>query len=198
MAKNEEIEIKWNAGKVERERFNLTIRKYIRVNKRKSSKLMIAGFDYYYPSKRGAPRHRHGSTTNELTIKARLSKDSTTRRREINLKLAKDTSPIQVQDFMKELGLGKVLPIFKDCDIYFITDGKYVVDVVWYLVKVDGFADRIFIEVEVHQAPVGASIALLNKWKRWLKAEFGVEDSDIEQKSLYEIYSGKTYNMAAR
>lgn len=136
--------------------------------------------------------------TNELTIKARLSEKSTTRRREINLKLAKETSPIMVQDFMKELGLGKVLPIFKDCDIYFITENGITVDVVWYLVKVDGFIDRVFIEVEVHDAPVAASIAILKRWKRFLKDTFGVTDSDIVNESLYEIYSGKRYNMAAR
>lgn len=202
MAKNEEIEIKWNATSselrkpVERSAFNSAIRRYIKG--KKSRKLVVAGFDYYYPSKRGAPRHRHGSITNELTIKARLSKKSTTRRREINLKLDLSTSPIQVQDFMKEMGLGKVLPIFKDCDIYFIQDGKYVVDVVWYRVKVDGFADRDFIEVEVHEAPVGSSIATLNRWKKWLKQEFGITDADIVNESLYEIYSGKKYNMAAR
>lgn len=202
MAKNEEIEIKWNATSnerqqpVERASFNKAIKRYIRG--KKSRKVVVAGFDYYYPSKRGAPRHRHGSITNELTIKARLSSKSTTRRREINLKLAKETSPIQVQDFMRELGLGKVLPIFKDCDIYFIQDGKYVVDVVWYRVKVDGFKDRDFIEVEVHEAPVGSSLAVLNRWKNWLYKEFGVTDSEIVNESLYEIYSGKRYNMAAR
>lgn len=200
MAKNEEIEIKWNSGKVERARFNHAIRQYLRGNKsiQKQRKVVVAGFDYYYPSKLGAPRHRHGSITNELTIKARLSKKSTTRRREINLKLAKETSPIMVQDFMKELGLGKVLPIFKDCDIYFITENGITVDVVWYLVKVDGFEDRVFIEVEVHEAPVATSIAILKRWKKWLKTEFGITDADIAKDSLYEMYSGKKYNMAAR
>ena len=87
---------------------------------------------------------------------------------------------------------------FKDCDIYFIQDGKYIVDVVWYRVKVDGFSDRDFLEVEVHEAPVGSSIATLNRWKKWLKTEFGITDTDIVNDSLYEIYSGKKYNMAAR
>jgi adenylate cyclase class IV len=202
VAKNEEIEIKWSGYSteldkpVERSDFNKAIRKYVRG--KKFRKLTVAGFDYYYKSNRGVPRHRHGSTTNELTIKARLSKKSTTRRREINLKLAKETSPIQVQDFMRELGITKILPIHKDCDIYFIQEGRYIVDVVWYRVTVDGAPTRDFLEVEVHEAPVADSLKILGRWKKWMYDEFGITNKDIENESLYEIYSGKRYNMAAR
>jgi adenylate cyclase class IV len=203
MAESKEIEIKWNAysterqSSVERSTFNRAIRKYVRG--KKSRKLVIAGFDYYYESKDGyVGRHRHGSSSNELTTKARTSKRSTTIRAETNLMLEKSTSPLQVQEFFLELGFPKVLPIFKDCDIYFIKEGQFVVDVVWYRVTCGKAKVRDFIEVEVHEAPVKQSLAILNRWKKFLQAEFGITDADIVHESLYEIYSGKRYRMSAR
>lgn len=195
MAKFKEIEIKWDAATVEREAFNKAIKRHIRGKTYR--KVVVAGFDYYYESQDGfVARHRHGSTTNELTVKARTSKQSTTVRREINLRMAKETSPIQMQEFMKELGFPKVLPIFKDCDIYFIQDGKYMVDIVWYLVKCADKQQRFFIEVEVHEAPLKRSLDLLTKWKKFLANSFSITDQHIVNESLYEIYSGKRYKMS--
>lgn len=203
MGKHEEIEIKWNAFStelkrpVERTAFNAAIKKYVRGKKYR--KVVVAGFDYYYTSPEGdAPRHRHGAITNELTIKARLSKKSTTIRREINVKLAKETSPIEVQAFMTEIGFDKCLPIHKDCDIYFIEEFGVIVDVVWYRVTCGTHQVRDFLEVEVHESTKKKSMEVLGKWKSWLHREFGVTDKDIVNQSLYEIYSGKTYKMARR
>lgn len=201
MAKFLEIEIKWDASSVKRPAFNKEMLAHLKHRRLKHNLVQVAGFDYYHSSKEGhVARHRHGSITNELTVKSRVSNRSTTVRREINLKLAKETSPIEVQEAMEELGFNKTLPIFKDCDIYFIKDGKYVVDVVWYKVSSPRYKgpDKLFIEVEVHEAPEKTSIKMLNNWKKFLYSTFGISDKDIVNESLYEIYSGKRYRMSRK
>jgi adenylate cyclase class IV len=196
VALNKEIEIKWSGESVERSIFNKAIRKYAKG--KKFSKVVAVGFDYYYTSKNGyVMRHRHGANTNELTVKARISEQSTTVRKETNIKIAKSASPIQIQEFCKELGFGKVLPVYKDCDIYFIQDGKYLVDVVWYRVSCNRVNHpRVFLEVEVHNAPERASLAILNKWKAFMLKNFELNDKDVINESLYEIYSGNRYRMS--
>ena len=195
MAKDKEIEIKWDGSKVERPGFNKAVRKYAKGKKYKLVK--AAGFDYYHTSREGyVIRHRHGEGTNELTVKARVSKQSTTVRKETNIKIAKACSPLSVQEFAKELGFGTTLPVYKDCDIYFIQDGKYVVDVVWYRVTCQDAEPRIFLEVEVQQAPEQASLAILNRWKKFMLKNFGLTDADVIHESLYEIYSGNRYRMS--
>ena len=195
MAKDKEIEIKWDGTSVERRAFNKAIRMYAKG--KKFTKVPAAGFDYYYTTKDGyVLRHRHGANSNELTVKARVSTSSTTVRKETNVKIHKASYPIQIQEFAKELGFGKALPIFKDCDIYFIQDGKYMVDVVWYRVTCGDAKPRIFLEVEVHEAPEKASLSILNRWKSFMLSEFNLTDKDIIQESLYEIYSGNRYRMS--
>jgi adenylate cyclase class IV len=197
MAKFKEIEIKWDASSVKRLDFNEKVKTFLN-KKYKHNKISVAGFDYYYESKDAyVGRHRHSRDHNELTVKARVSKKSTTIRKEINIKLAPDASPMVVQEFMSELGFGKVMPIYKDCDIYFIRDGKYVIDIVWYTVsspKVKG-PDKIFIEIEVHEAPLKKSLKMLDKWKKFLYTNFNISDSDVINQSLYEIYSGNKYRI---
>jgi adenylate cyclase class IV len=201
MAKFKEIEIKWDASSVKRSLFNKAVADFCKQKKLKNKLVQVAAFDYYHSSKDGhVARHRSGAGTNELTVKSRISKNSTTIRREINLKLAKETSPIEVQEAMEEWGFTDNLPIFKDCDIYFINDGKYVVDIVWYKVsspRVVG-PDKIFIEVEVHNAPEKSSMRILNNWKKFLYANFEITDKNIINESLYEIYSGKRYRMSRK
>ena len=201
MAKFKEIEIKWDASGVRRKVFNDALSTYLRRNKIGFKLVKAAGFDYYHSSRDGhVARHRHGASTNELTVKSRVSTSTTTVRREINLKLAKETSPIEVQEAMFEWGFTKTLPIYKDCDIYFIRDGKYVVDIVWYKVSCQqaDVPSKVFIEVEVHEAPEQVSINMLNTWKRFLNDTFGLTDANVINQSLYEIYSGKRYLMSRR
>jgi adenylate cyclase class IV len=195
MARFKEIEVKWDASKIERGSFNRALRSYAKG--KKYHKVVVAGFDYYYTSKDGyVVRHRHGINSNELTVKARVSKKSTTVRREINQKLPKESSPLSIKEFMSEIGFDKVMPIFKDCDIYFIKDGKYVVDVVWYRVTCGDAKPRLFLEVEVHEAPEAVSLTILQKWKKFMQINFNLTDADIIHESLYEIYSGKRYKIS--
>jgi adenylate cyclase class IV len=195
MAKDKEIEIKWNATKITRHAFNRAITSYC---KGKRSRFVHAeGFDYYHTNSLGyVIRHRHGACTNELTVKARVSGTSTTVRKETNVTIAKSSSPIQIQEFATELGFRKVLPIYKDCDIYYVEEGKYLVDVVWYRVTCANITPRLFMEVEVHDAPEATSLKILNKWKTFMTTNFGLTDKDIIHNSLYEIYSGNRYRMS--
>jgi len=194
MAKWKEIEIKWNAQRVKRSDFNLALRRHLRGKKWKL--VTIAGFDYYHINGPFVLRHRHGSKTNELTVKARTSKRSTTVRKEVNVTLPPSVSPMLIREMMSELGFNKILPIYKDCDIYFVQDGDFVVDIVWYRASCDGDRRMDLIEVEIHEAPIKVSIDMLNKWKKFLNESFGLTDSDIINDSLYEIYSGKRYRVS--
>lgn len=194
MAKHKEIETKWNAAKVKRDVFLDKIKDHIKVNKLKFDYLFAAGYDYYYENEEGrAPRHRIGGTTNEITCKARTSDSSIEVRKEVNLPLAPEASPHDVQAFFELIGFKKVMPLYKACDIFFIKDGGGSVDVVWYKSTKSKTKPLILVEVEVAGLPVQKSRKLLSKWHGIMKELYGLTDEDISPDSLYEIYSGKKY-----
>jgi len=195
VAKHKEIETKWNANQVKRPVFLKKIKNHIRTNKLKFDYLFAAGYDYYYVNKEGrAPRHRIGATTNEITCKARLSDKSIEVRKEINIPLARDASPYDVQAFFELIGFKRTTPLYKTCDIFFIQDGEASVDIVWYKTTAkDHKIPKVFVEVEIAGLPTRKSKKLLKKWKRTMKDLYGLTDDDISPDSLYEIYSGKKY-----
>lgn len=194
VAKHKEIETKWEADEVSRQQFLTKIKRHIKVNKFKYRYLFAGGYDYYYSNKEGrAPRHRIGSTTNELTVKARLTDKSITVRKEVNIPLAADATPFDVLAFFELIGFKRVLPIYKTCDIFFIKDGKASVDVVWYKVTHAHKAPDFYVEVEIGGLNTRKSKKLLKRWKKVMFDLYGLTDNDISPDSLYEIYSGKKY-----
>ena len=196
MAKLKEIETKWIAEKVDRYKFNVQMTNFLKANKFKYNRIKVAGFDYYYSSKNGdVVRHRVSPNTNELTIKARLDANSTTIRTEKNLIASKQTSVVDVAQFMQLLGIRHEFEIYKSCDIYFIHDGRAEISIVWYKVKKSRCRDRIFLEVEVHNVGEKDSMKLLNKWSKAMYSLVGLSDADVINESLYEIYSGRRYKM---
>lgn len=196
MAYNKEVEIKWNAEKVSRTSFNSEVVNHLRKNALDYELITVSGFDYYYSSKQGyVARHRSGVGSNELTTKSRLSKTTITIRKEINIKLPVEVSPLEIKELMFELGFRKVLPIFKICDIYVIQDGKCTVDIVWYIASCRKKPSVTLVEVEVHGASPTKSLKILNKWKKLL-LKLHLTDKQIIPDSLYEIFSGKRYLMA--
>ena len=198
MADLKEIETKWNADQVSRNGYNASVRSYLKKRKVSYKFLQVDGFDYYFSSDSGhVIRHRVSRNTNELTVKARTSKTSIKVRAEGNVRLAKDNEIKEVHGTYNLLGFREVFAIYKDCDIYFITDGKADLSVVWYVVKKKGSQDRIFLEVEVHGMSLKQSVKKLKEWEHIIKDLFKLGSKDINPKSLYEIYSGKQYRMAA-
>lgn len=200
MAKLKEIEVKWNAEKIARGEFNANLTKFLKSKKLKYEIKRAEGFDYYYSSKSSdVVRHRVSVDTNEITIKARLSKKSTKIRIEKDLELSKKSSVVDVIEFLGLLGIKKEFQIYKDCDIYFIQDGRAEISIVWYKVnKPNGSPikkDRIFTEVEIHNVGERESVKALAKWIKVINGMFGLTNNDLINESLYEIYSGKRYKL---
>lgn len=201
MAKLKEIEIKWDANKIKREVFNKKIISYLTKSKREYTFKPASGFDYYYESETGrVARHRHGIDINELTIKARISNESTTIRHEANIKMTADMPVTEVERGLSLMGFNHSIAIYKDCDIYFVTDGKATIDIVWYIVSVPKskykVPHRAFFEIEVHGLPEEESLKMLNKWKKLVAEKVLIlSDKEIVSESLYEIYSGKKYRL---
>lgn len=199
MAKLQEIENKWDAEKVERLTFNQSLVSYLKKQKIKFKFLSVKGFDYYLSSKTGhVIRHRVGKSTNELTVKARMNKQSTTIRAEGNIALSSTNDLREVHGTLRLLGFDNIMAIYKDCDIYFFDDGIAELSVVWYVVKYKDRHDRIFIEIEIHGLPQKSSMKYLNKWSKIFYQMFGISKTDIVPHSLYEIYSGKKYRMVTK
>jgi adenylate cyclase class IV len=199
MAKLQEIENKWDAAKVERADFNKQLLALFKKQKIKNKFLSVKGFDYYLSSKAGhVIRHRVGKSTNELTVKARMNKNSTTIRAEGNIAISSTNDIREVHGTLKLLGFDNVMAIYKDCDIYFFSDGIAELSVVWYVVKYKGRHDRVFIEIEIHGLPQRSSMKYLNKWSNIFYKLYGISKTDIVPHSLYEIYSGKKYRMVKR
>jgi adenylate cyclase class IV len=197
MAELKEVETKWDAEVIPRHIYNKAIRLFLRGKKVPYRFLQVDGFDYYFTSKTGHTlRHRVSKNTNELTVKARLSKKSIKIRMEGNIRLTKDNDLKEVHGTYKLLGFKEDVSLYKDCDIYFLKDGKADISIVWYLVKKAGFKDRALMEVEVHGITEKKSMKKLKQWEQIMYQLFKLSDKDIINQSLYEMYSGKQYRMA--
>lgn len=201
MALLKEIEIKWDASQVKREDYNQKLRSLLSKQKLKFKFKKAAGFDYYYENADGrVARHRQGADVNEITIKARLSKKSSTIRHEANVKLANDMPVTEVETALNLMGFNHSIAIYKDCDIYFINQGKAEISIVWYVVTVPRskykVPPKVFFEIEVHNVPEKQSLKILKSWKKNIAEKLlGLKDSDVINESLYEIYTGKRYRI---
>lgn len=201
MASLKEIEIKWDASQIKRDDFNFKLRSFLGSKKKKFKFKAAAGFDYYYESEsRRVARHRQGLDVNELTIKARISGKSTTVRHEANVKLTRDMPVTEVETALNLMGFRHAISIYKDCDIYFIYQGKAEISIVWYIVTVPKSKYKVpaktFFEIEVHNVPEKESLKILNDWKKNVAEKLlGLKKENIIQESLYEIYTGKRYRV---
>lgn len=204
MAKLKEIEIKWDAKSLSRSLFNEKMRSFLKNSNYKSEFKNAYGFDYYYESETGrVARHRQSIDVNELTIKARLSDKSTTVRHEANVKLTVDMPVTEIERALNLMGFEYSFSIYKDCDIYFVHDGKAEISIVWYAIKNPQskykVPTRIFFEIEVHNVSEKESLKILKKWKKMIaESELSLNDSSIIPESLYEIYTGKKYRLEKR
>jgi adenylate cyclase class IV len=197
MAELKEIETKWDAETIPRSAYNRAIKTFLRGDKIPYRFLQVDGFDYYFTSKtKHTLRHRVSKNTNELTVKARLSKKCIKIRMEGNIRLTKDNDIKEVHGTFKLLGFKEDVSLYKDCDIYFLKDGKADISIVWYLVKKAGFKDRALMEVEVHGMDVKKSMKKLKQWSQVMFKLFGLTEKNVITDSLYEMYTGNKYRMA--
>lgn len=165
---------------------------------------LVTGPDVYYEQGPNVLRHRLRSGTEglgEITVKKRRANDSIMDRLEINLRFEKNTSPNEVEAFLQATGWTKAFTLMKSAQIFNYDYGPVHVSVVRYEVgqvldtgEVVKF--RHFIEVEVEGTSKlterEKSLHLLS-WCANLRGALGL--SEPLNQSLYEIYSGKRYQM---
>jgi hypothetical protein len=162
--------------------------------------------DVYYTQGKNVLRHRLGDQrritgAGELTVKQRTSSKSTKNRVEVDLRFSEKTTREDVERFLEATGWSPAFTVIKDCCIFFFLDQKPGVEVVIYTVRCiypDGreTEQRRFLEIEIHKADSQHVKALttLKNWEEDIRSNFqGL--GETQDQSLYEIYSGKRYNM---
>jgi hypothetical protein len=155
--------------------------------------------DHYYRRGTSVVRHRMSGGAGELTTKQRKSEDSVTDRIEIDLKFSHDTTENDVKAFIKATGWQHEVSLHKHFShVYWFKHAAAKLALSLYEVE-EVPAGRIsrMLEIEIEKdsniTDVEAN-ALLKMWSSVL-----TEDFDLGMpldRSLYEIYTGKRYEMA--
>lgn len=154
--------------------------------------------DHYYRRGSSVVRHRVSEGAGELTIKQRKSATDSTDRVEIDLTFGKKTTAEDVTAFIVATGWEHELTLLKNLsEVYWFKHGGAEVALSLYEVREEksGLVRRMM-EVEIEKgSDVDDETArrLLDIWCGVLTEDFhlGAPLAD----SLYEIYSGKRYEM---
>lgn len=157
----------------------------------------VTGQDVYWEKNGTVVRHRlFGSSGAELTVKNRKSGSSTVDRVEVDLHLANQTKPEDVATFLSLLEYRPNVIITKTSHIFLVRENECDITVVFYEVTDDtGKAPvRAYVEVEIEKDAdilISSATKILKKWQRTLNAM----KFELISDSLYEIYSGKRYQV---
>jgi hypothetical protein len=154
---------------------------------------------YYINGQAGVVRHRLKGGAGELTVKKRKSNYSTADRIEIDLTFGPETTPEDVDAFLRETGWAPIVTLRKgdvhDFKYHCVCDlGTYDVCVSLCEIANDG---RRFLEVEVEKGsaiPQPAARLALDFWKVALQKAFALGEPLNE--SLFELYTGQRYMTA--
>jgi hypothetical protein len=158
--------------------------------------LFAAGPDYYASNGKESIRFRSSKTEKfqELTVKTRTSKSNTTIRNEIDLKLCQVDNDT-VHCFLTLLKFKHEFTLVKQCDIFFMENKagqKY--SVVYYKVWDKKHPKRklTFIEVEGDKKlKPRQSLKVINSFKKLLEEKQIINNKQLSQRSLYEIFKSK-------
>jgi len=192
-----EIEAKLAADHVNIEAF----KKWMFTNRNIEKFVEITSPDTYYEQGDRAVRQRgdDDDAHHELTIKLRKNENSTRDRVEIYLKFSPDTSAFNVRCFLEAAGFKRVFTLTKTAHIFWVRHSdnfkmSYVIYDVW---KVGGLdKPRRFIEVEAEK---GSNVTVETAKRRVREAVRELRDmfalGEPLNDSLYEIYSGKKYQV---
>jgi hypothetical protein len=212
-ASHHELELKFDLTtddmdvKLLRRRFLSTLSKDFTLDK----VYTITSPDVYYRQGKNVLRFRADpkKVAGELTVKLRTSKQSIANRVEVDLHLSKKTTDDDVRAFLAATGWGVELAIDKTSTIVHIGSTRlfpgqkrspptilafYVVN----LVSEPGVV-RAFLEVELdkdHLTDLRGAEKHLRNWHRYFLNAFPNFPREPVGKSLYELYTGKTYQMA--
>jgi adenylate cyclase class IV len=179
-----EIEQKYKADHVDWDRFCELVSSF-----KPKKKLRIMGPDTYYEHKAvpSVLRWRHSADKEEITFKTRLGLRSAFLRNEIDWDLT--GTPIKgVLKGIRMMGYHKAFRLYKDCQIFWLSDKEGSVSVVIYDVFCKNFKNKRFIEIEAEK---GQDYKLSKKLVRLWESRLGLHINKRVTKSLYEIYSGK-------
>jgi len=162
--------------------------------------------DLYYEQGESTVRHRWGCDVGEvkgageLTVKRRKDKKSTTSRVEVDLSFAEKVTREDVTTFLELTGWKRAFTVIKDCHIFnFSATGKPKVSIVIYdcwLAGTDKPVPKRFIEIEAAKGSnetFKRDKEIIDEWYSKISSRFDVEKPI--NKSLYEIFSGKSYRL---
>lgn len=193
---HKEIEIKIAADSVSVPEFNSWC-----FAKLPSQYLHVSGYDIYYNQGKNVVRHRQNGGAGELTVKRRLTNKSTKNREEIDLHFDPKTAQTDIARFLEATGWNEQFKVFKDCYIFWFTNSQPATEVVIYdvrCIRPDGTKTHKsrFIEVEIHKADSNHvdSQEVIEQWEQEIRSEFPNCGITLN-KSLYELYSGATYQI---
>ncbi len=178
-----EVEVKYDATGISMSKFKHFIDLY---TSKSVSPKYLRGVDTYYNSGVKAIRHRHTDENQEITIKKRHSKNSTTIRTEVNVGLCEIPQELEVKTLLNMIGYKERVKLQKEYLVYKCDYMDGYVEFVWYKVRSKGKPTRTFIEIEVHG--IKDDIVILEEFKEAVQQGLGMSESRILNKSLYEIY----------
>lgn len=190
-----EIETKWQASKISRDRFIACIQQLQKDSSlhRGCTYKKVKGPDVYFRNALGyVARVRISGDKKEITVKARLSSTDITKRVEYNIPLSPRASISDVFNALECLGFQECLSIKKNCDIFYFTQKHGInLHVVYYVVKTKKLQDQAFIEIEPEHGTEKQRMKVLKRWKTLIEKHLGISSKDQINLSLFEIYTDK-------
>lgn len=179
---NLEVEFKYNADKVDFERFHVFCSK-----KKPRQVILASGYDHFYSN--GNPdmfcRHRidHNNKTEEITYKKKTSKDDSFVRTEINVSI-NPGKEADVRALFEHMGYKYNNSIFKSSYIYLFND-----HIASYYIVYDLEMKELgrYIEIEVAETPAFQTLEYLKSIEKRYK-NMGLISTKRIKESLFELY----------
>ena len=149
-----EIEVKYDAGDITIDQFRAVVQSNFRV----VQNIVVSGYDDYFADGTGRYlRHRYNADRAELTVKRRLSLDSTTERVEVDVKI-EPNQPQEAAKFASILGQEFDFQIYKTCLVWWVDD----VNISLYLVYNPNMELRFrLVEIEANPDCLEATPAII-------------------------------------
>lgn len=201
-----EIEVKYDAKNVDVEKFLDWC-----MSHRPARYERVEGPDVYYEQGDNVVRHRHHAGPDrcgEVTVKKRKGSRSIMDRLEINLRFEAGTGVTAVDAFLQATGWTKAFKLCKDAHIFWFKKGQEHATLVVYSVGKETIENgeiklvecRRFVEIEIEASSGLESRAAKDALRRWRKQllEAFPDLGDPLNDSLYEIYSGKRYQLVEK
>lgn len=194
-----ELELKWEVTRykdVSVATLELALRQDCHFNE--LNVLRVGCPDTYYRQGKQVVRFRAHPKQGELTVKLRTSKKSITNRVEVDIPLAASVTEADVEAFLAATGWKPEVKLYKQSTVFYLGN----VIIAHYTVTTDPREKtglRSFIEVELDKKQMegfdGAE-ENLQSWATWMANAFPSFPRKPVSQSLYEMYSGKQYQLA--